>query len=69
MEILRSGLNSGKKMNNNEIDYRDDIKRIDVVNGVLKVENEDLPLTIILEGRKKYELKACPEGLLLNKKE
>jgi hypothetical protein len=56
-------------MNNNEIDYRDDIKRIDVVNGILKVENEDLPLTIILEGRKKYELKACPEGLLLNKKE
>ena len=52
-----------------EIDYIEkDIVLKEVINNELKLINDDLPITIILEGRKKYILLNTPKGLVLNKK-
>lgn len=52
---------------NNEIDYTEkEIELKQVVNNELKLTHDDLPMTIILEGRKKYILLNTPKGLVLN---
>jgi len=54
---------------NKEIDYIEkDITLKEVINNVLSLTKDDLPMTIILEGRKRYILINTPKGLLLNKK-
>lgn len=53
----------------NEIDYKDNIKLKYVKNNELHLSEEDLPITIIFEGRRRYILKMTPNGLILNKKD
>jgi len=52
-----------------EIDYIEEVDTKFVKNSELRVTEEDLPIEVILEGRKKYILKMTPIGLVLNKKD
>lgn len=54
---------------NKELDFIEkDVTIIKVENNELRLTHDDLPMTIILEGRKKYILIDTPKGLVLNKK-
>ncbi len=65
-----NGINSGLRGNmKKEIDYREDVELKYIKNNELHLGEEDLPITITFEGRRKYILKMTPNGLILNKKD
>jgi hypothetical protein len=54
---------------NDEIDYVEDVDTKIVRDNELRIEDDDLPITVIFESRRQYVLKSTPTGLILNKKD
>ena len=52
-----------------EFDYKENVELKYVKNNELHIGEEDLPIVVIFEGRRKYILKSTPNGLILNKKD